>query len=98
MDGPLWGKNRLSFPLSQEILFYGKEKKKQKKTKKKQKRSRIKREEGMIQDSPGQGDTRIRWYIEYPYQKNFVRKAPLTVQGYQVVPKKQLCVSGWDIL
>ena len=52
----------------------------------------------MIQDSPGQGDTRIRWYIEYPYQKNFVRKAPLTVQGYQVVPKKQLCVSGWDIL
>ena len=53
---------------------------------------------GMIQDSPGQGDTRIRWYIEYPYQKNFVRKAPLTVQGYQVVPKEQLCVSGWDIL
>ena len=52
----------------------------------------------MIQDSPGQGDTRIRWYIEYPYQKNFVRKAPLTVQGYQVVPKEQLCVSGWDIL
>ena len=52
----------------------------------------------MIQDSPGQGDTRIRWYIEYPYQENFVRKAPLTVQGYQVVPKKQLCVSGWDIL
>ena len=53
---------------------------------------------GMIQDSPGQGDTWIRWYIEYPYQKNFVRKAPLTVQGYQVVPKEQLCVSGWDIL
>ena len=53
---------------------------------------------GIIQDSPGQGDTLIRWYIEYPYQKNFVRKAPLTVQGYQVVPKKQLCVSGWDIL
>ena len=52
----------------------------------------------MIQDSPGQGDTWIRWYIEYPYPKNFVRKAPLTVQGYQVVPKEQLCVSGWDIL
>ena len=52
----------------------------------------------MIQDSPGQGDTRIRWYIEYPYQNNFVRKVPLTVQGYQVVPREQIFVSIGDIL
>ena len=52
----------------------------------------------MIQDSPGHGDTRIRWYIEYPYQNNFVRKVPLTVQGYQVVPKEQIFVSIGDIL
>ena len=53
---------------------------------------------GRIQDSPGQGDNLINWYIEYPYQNNFVRKVPLTVQGYQVVPREQIFVSIGDIL
>ena len=53
---------------------------------------------GRIQDSPGQGDNLISWYIEYSYQNNFVRKVPLTVQGYQVVPREQIFVSIGDIL
>ena len=53
---------------------------------------------GGIQDSPGQGDNLISWYIGYPYQNNFVRKVPLNVQGYQVVPKEQIFVSIGDIL
>ena len=53
---------------------------------------------GRIQDSPGQGDNLISWYIEYSYQNYFVRKVPLTVQGYQVVPKEQIFVSISDIL
>ena len=52
---------------------------------------------GRIQDSPGQGDNLISWYIEYSYQNNFVRKVPLTVQGYQVVPKEQIFLSIGDI-
>ena len=52
---------------------------------------------GRIQDSPGQGDNLISWYIEYSYQNNFVRKLPLTVLGYQVVPKEQIFDSISDI-